>query len=85
MKKIILLAAFGVAGLVNAKSTVVSNNDSKVTEIREKENKVKAFGCMQVFVQTSCGLNSYTTWCSEWGTECLMSDAEAVEQINCHQ
>ena len=85
MKKIILLAAFGVAGLVNAKSTVVSNNDSKVTEIIEKENKVKAFGCMQVFVQTSCGLNSYTTWCSECGTECLMSDAEAVEQINCHQ
>lgn len=87
MKKIILLAAFGVAGLVNAKSTVASNLYYKVTEIKEeeKENKVKAFGCMQVFVQTSCGLNSYTTWCSEWGTECLMSDAEAVEQINCHQ
>lgn len=85
MKKIILLAAFGVAGLVNAKSTVMPNLDSKVTETKEKENKVKAFGCMQVFIQTSCGLNSYTTWCSEWGTECLMSDAEAVEQINCHQ
>lgn len=53
MKKIILLAAFGVAGLVNAKSTVASNLYSKVTEIKEeeKENKVKAFGCMQVFVQ----------------------------------
>ncbi|MDQ1857501.1 hypothetical protein [Chryseobacterium sp. WLY505] len=85
MKKIILLAAFGAAGLINAKSMLMLNSNFKVTEIREKENKVKAFGCIQVFVQTSCGLNSYTTWCSEWGTECLMSDAEAVEQINCHQ
>ncbi|MET3537512.1 hypothetical protein [Chryseobacterium limigenitum] len=83
MKKMILLAAFVGAGLVNAKSTVVKNSDSKETK-EVKENST-AFGCIQIFIQTSCGLNSNTTWCSEWGIDCLMSDAEAVEQINCHQ
>ncbi|WP_288444128.1 hypothetical protein [uncultured Chryseobacterium sp.] len=39
MKKIILLAAFGVAGLVNAKSTVASNRYSKVTEIKRGKGK----------------------------------------------
>lgn len=87
MKKMILLVAFGVTALVNAKNAVVNNTfeSTESKEIKEKENRVKAFGCMQVFIETSCGLNSNTTWCSEWGLACLISDAEAMEQINCHQ
>lgn len=84
MKKFLLAAAFVFAGLVSAKSAAENKTISKdKTESSEEKDSKRKGGCMQVFVETSCGLNSHTTWCPEWGLACLWSDAEAVEHNNC--
>jgi len=52
MKKIILLAAFGVAGMVSAKSAVESKIENKAkTETKEQDKPVQTCGVMVTYYQ----------------------------------
>ncbi|KMQ69224.1 hypothetical protein ACM39_03745 [Chryseobacterium sp. FH2] len=87
MKKILLAAAFGVAGIVSAKDAVKNEFGKKA----QSENLKKTEFCIKptkkiisnIKVMTSCGLPAYITWDTDWGIECLMSDAAAADYLTC--
>ena len=69
--------------MVSAKNNIALEKKSELsTDKQTLEMAVSE--CIPVFIQTSCGLNSYVTYCFDWPIQCLMSDAEAVEYVNCH-
>jgi len=94
MKKMILILALGMAGVMSAKDLVKetpvqkseSENVEKVQNTESAENPTsnkskKLFS--NIPVRTSCGLVTYITWDSDWGQECLISDMEAADYIMC--
>jgi len=73
MKKIILVAALGVAGIVSAKTSV----EKKV--IKEKEE-----WCGTITIMTSCGLPIQDSYCTSWGVKCLMDNANLLDEYFCN-
>ncbi|MEG2079561.1 hypothetical protein [Chryseobacterium sp.] len=72
MKKLFLVAALGFAGLMSANSTQVV-----------KPNNATKYWIANIKVMTSCGLPAYISWDTDWGLECLMSDAAAADYLTC--
>lgn len=71
MKKVILLAAFGTAGILSAKETV-------------KAMDLTAFEwCGTVTYQTSCGLPIQDSYCTSWGQQCLMDNYALLDEYFC--
>ncbi|SDL98419.1 hypothetical protein [Chryseobacterium taihuense] len=86
MKKILLIAAFGVTGLVSAKDNkkTVEKSESKKEVVNLKETKELKRWIANIKVITSCGLPAYISWDTDWGIDCLMSDAAAADYLTCH-
>lgn len=75
MKKLLFVAALGIAGFMSAKS---KNN---IDDAKSISNSL----CILVFVSTHCGLNDYINWCPEYGDtfECLTNEADMMDYWNC--
>ncbi|GEN74067.1 hypothetical protein [Chryseobacterium lathyri] len=71
MKKLILVAALGVAGLASAKGNV-KKMDLKAVE-----------WCGTVTYQTSCGFPIQDSYCTSWGQQCLMDNMALLDEYFC--
>lgn len=69
MKKLLLLAAFGIAGMVSAKDNLMKNIEYKTTA---------AFGCVPV--KYSCGASGYA--CGDT-TQQMVENALAGDALFC--
>ncbi|WP_288374681.1 hypothetical protein [Chryseobacterium culicis] len=82
MKKIILLAAFGVAGLLSAKGAPAKSlslktvKSSKTVQLKSKKPPKSTF-----VTYTSCGVAATTT--QDWSAEQGQVWADMVEAIYC--
>ncbi|MFS4472234.1 hypothetical protein [Chryseobacterium sp. T20] len=75
MKKLILLAAFGAAGLVSAKESVLN--------AKEKNDQKAVEWCGTVTYHTSCGLPIQDSYCTSWGEQCLMDNMALLDEYFC--
>ena len=82
MKKLLLLAAFGVAGIMNAKTIAISHDD-----ISFSDTSVSVFEesewCGTVTFMTSCGLPIEDSYCTSWGEACLIESWNVLDEYYC--
>ena len=91
MKKVFLLAAFGVAGMMSASSTSPEQLDYSISDLKfsilEKVKESKLIldeeWCGTVTYQTSCGFPIQDSYCTSWGTNCLDQAADAFDEFFC--
>lgn len=85
MKKMLLVAALGVAGLVSANQVSYERGfDEPVTQVAESSEELLVDEwCGTVSYPTSCGFIGYDSWCSSWGIHCLMEASDMFEEYYC--
>lgn len=82
MKKVLFVAALGVAGLMSANVSPLNGETSKEIEKTSKLEEQQEW-CGTVKYITSCGLPGYDSWCTSDGEECLMKTQEMFEDYYC--
>lgn len=81
MKKLLFVAALGVAGLMSANVNPLKTETSKEVEKTVKLEEVE--WCGTVKYMTSCGLPGYDSWCTSDGEECLLKAYDMFEEYYC--
>ncbi|MBB6329099.1 hypothetical protein HNP24_000049 [Chryseobacterium sediminis] len=77
MKKITLLVAFGIAGLVSAKSP-------EIKKVEEQMGNVKAFTCYLITLKTICGTTYQTILDTDFDTyDCVNNEWEMYNEQDC--
>lgn len=73
MKKLLLVAAFGVAGVMSAKGNV--------DNVPQAAHDVE--WCGTVTFMTSCGFPIQDSYCTSWGVNCLIESINAFNEYFC--
>lgn len=78
MKKILLVAALGVAGIMSA-NTPIENSSEPNFELEE----VKVEWCGTIMYSLSCGIKAGDSWCESWGDGCITTSYNTLNYLYC--